>query len=95
MVNERSPAKAPIQSSQADEQLIQQAASTQLEKPAYPSSVPKFGQPTIPQSPLGRSALESKLFIKPKPARPEYHKDHHNTSKTSTHQLNHSGTNFA
>lgn len=80
MVNERSPTKAPLQSTQTNEQPTQQVAPAQLEKPAYPSSVPKFGQPTFPQSPLGRSALESNVFIKPKPPRPEYHKDQYITN---------------
>lgn len=79
MVNERLPPKAPLQSAVSNEPT-QQAEPAQLEKPVYPLSVPKFGQPSLPQSPLSRSTLESKVFIKPKPQRPEYHKQHHDTS---------------
>jgi SNF2 family DNA or RNA helicase len=75
MVNERSPAKAALQATKANEQPIQQIEPVQPVKPAYPSSVPKFGESTLPQSPLNRRALESNVFIKPKPPRPEYHKE--------------------
>ncbi len=80
MVNERSPGKGPLQATKANEQPIHQTEPAQQIKPVYPSSVPKFGETTLPQSPLGRKALESKVFIQPKPPRPEYHKEHPNTN---------------
>lgn len=88
MVNEQSHAKAPVQSAISNEQPTKQVEPAQVENPAYASSVPRFGQPTLPQSPLGRGAFDSKVFIKPKP-RPleEHHKEHHNTSTRNTHSL--------
>ena len=65
MVNERSPAKAPLQPVEAKDPA----------EAAYPAKAPQFGQPTLPQSPLHRvPPKESNVFIQPK-ARPEHHRD--------------------
>jgi hypothetical protein len=74
MVNERSPAKKPLNSVAANDQPPKMA------DPSYPSKpqatvVPQFGQPTLPQSPLHRPPQkETNVFIQPK-ARPEHHRD--------------------
>jgi hypothetical protein len=72
MVNERSPAKAPLLPVVPNDQpQVRQAESS---KPP-PFSVPQFGQPTLPQSPLHRMApKQSSVFIQPK-SRPEHHRD--------------------
>ncbi|KAH6713796.1 SNF2 family N-terminal domain-containing protein [Leptodontidium sp. MPI-SDFR-AT-0119] len=73
MVNERSPAKAPLQAVMPNEQSPKQAESSHAPKPQ--STVPQFGQPTFPSSPLHRAPVkDSGLFIQPK-SRPEHHRD--------------------
>ncbi|PVH84179.1 hypothetical protein DL98DRAFT_558444, partial [Cadophora sp. DSE1049] len=73
MVNERSPAKAPLQAVLPNEQPPKEAESSYAPKPQ--STVPQFGQPTFPSSPLHRApAKDSGLFIQPK-SRPEHHRD--------------------
>ncbi|EKD15197.1 uncharacterized protein L3040_001566 [Drepanopeziza brunnea f. sp. 'multigermtubi'] len=59
MVNERSPAK-------------KQSESPYAPKPF--SSVPQFGQPTMPSSPLHRPPAKDAMFIQPK-SRPEHHRE--------------------
>lgn len=74
MVNERSPAKAPLRPVVPNDQPPRAAESEASSKPAQ-STVPQFGQPTMPHSPLRRPAQkESSVFIQPK-ARPEHHRD--------------------
>ncbi|KAL2069667.1 hypothetical protein VTL71DRAFT_14346 [Oculimacula yallundae] len=73
MVNERSPAKAALPAAMLNEQPPKQAESSQPPKPY--STVPQFGQPTFPSSPLHRAPVkDSGLFIQPK-SRPEHHRD--------------------
>ncbi|TVY92442.1 putative ATP-dependent helicase [Lachnellula willkommii] len=81
MVNERSPAKAPLNPVEPNDQAPRTAESAFPSKP--PSSVPQFGQPTLPNSPFNRSQHQpqfqpqtkpSALFIQPK-SRPEHHRD--------------------
>ncbi|PBP23233.1 DNA repair protein [Diplocarpon rosae] len=73
MVNERSPAKAPRQSVMPNEQYPKQSERSYAPKSL--SSIPQFGQPTMPSSPLHRpAAKDSVLFIQPK-SRPEHHRD--------------------
>ncbi|KAH7397868.1 SNF2 family N-terminal domain-containing protein [Cadophora sp. MPI-SDFR-AT-0126] len=73
MVNERSPAKAPLQAVVLNEQPPKEAEISYAPKPQ--STVPQFGQPTFPSSPLHRApAKDSGLFIQPK-SRPEHHRD--------------------
>jgi hypothetical protein len=74
MVNERSPAKAPFRPATVNEQSTSQPDGTYLPKPMQAPSAPRFGETTLPHSPLNRAALESRVFIMPKPkpaARPE------------------------
>lgn len=74
MVNERSPAKAPLKPVVPNEQPSRMADHSYPSKP-QPTTVPRFGQPTLPQSPLHRPAQkESSVFIQPK-SRPEHHRD--------------------
>ncbi len=74
MVKERSPAKPPLKPVAADEPLPKTAESAPPTK-TFPSGVPKFGQPTLPQSPLRRAqARDSTVFLQPK-SRPELHRD--------------------
>jgi len=78
MVNERSPAKAPLAPVVPNEQPPRMADSSFPAKPP-PSSVPQFGQPTFPNSPLNRpqpqpQPKQSGMFIQPK-SRPEHHRD--------------------
>ncbi|KUJ23086.1 uncharacterized protein LY89DRAFT_679900 [Mollisia scopiformis] len=83
MVNERSPAKAPLRPVAPNEQPQSQSdgSSKPLPQPDLfssrppPSSVPQFGQPTIPHSPLNRGpSKQSSMFIQPT-TRPELHRD--------------------
>ncbi|TVY85303.1 putative ATP-dependent helicase [Lachnellula suecica] len=78
MVNDRSPAKAPLHPVVGNEQPPKKADSTYASKPPQ-SSVPQFGQPTLPNSPLNRGQpqyqpKQSSMFIQPK-SRPEHHRD--------------------
>lgn len=82
MVNERSPAKAPLAPVVPNEQPPRMADSSFPAKPPQ-SSVPQFGQPTFPNSPLNRSQSrpqpqpqpkQSSMFIQPK-SRPEHHRE--------------------
>jgi hypothetical protein len=74
MVNERSPAKATLLPRVGNEQPTRQE-ETSYKLNATPSSVPQFGQPTMPHSPLHRPApKDSGVFIQPK-SRPEHHRD--------------------
>jgi hypothetical protein len=79
MVKERSPAKVPLRPVEPNDQP--QPSQGNPSKPL--SSIPRFGEPTLPQSPLYRSAQQdhSELFIQPK-SRPEQHrpKEKHGTS---------------
>jgi len=73
MVNERSPAKASLQAAVLNEQGPKEGESSYAPKPK--STVPQFGQPTFPSSPLHRAPVkDSGLFIQPK-SRPEHHRD--------------------
>lgn len=83
MVKERSPAKVPLRPVVANEQSQSQAdgPSKPMPQPDLfasrppPSSVPQFGQPTLPQSPLNRGpSKQSSVFLQPK-NRPELHRD--------------------
>ena len=70
MVNERSPAKAV-----APNELPSRQTETSVPAKPPQSSVPQFGQPTLPQSPLNRPPpKQSSVFIQPK-SRPEHHRD--------------------
>lgn len=76
MVNERSPAKAPLLPVAPNEQPPPrtQAESAVLSKHTQVTG-PQFGQASALQSPLHRPAQkESNLFIRPK-SRPEHHRD--------------------
>jgi hypothetical protein len=74
MVNERSPATAPLNPVIPNEQPPRMADPSYPSKP-QPTTVPQFGQPTLPQSPLHRPAQkQSSVFIQPK-SRPEHHRD--------------------
>jgi hypothetical protein len=78
MVNERSPAKAPnapLNPVMANEQPQKQMESSYPFKAPQPS-IPQFGQPTLPHSPLNRAPAResSSVFIQPK-SRPEHHRD--------------------
>ncbi|KAH8601144.1 SNF2 family N-terminal domain-containing protein [Bisporella sp. PMI_857] len=77
MVNERSPAKAPLQPLAPNDQTPKHTggAGEYASKPA-PTSVPQFGAPTMPHSPLRRPTTqnESSLF-NPNKNRPEHHRD--------------------
>ncbi|CAL3962539.1 unnamed protein product [Diplocarpon coronariae] len=85
MVNERSPAKAPLQSVMPNQQYSKQSESSYAPKPL--SSIPQFGQPTILSSPLHRSAAkESNLFIQPK-SRPEHHRDNERPARPHSHAV--------
>jgi len=76
MVNERSPAMAPLRPVVANEQPpAQKSVNSVLSKPTQ-SIPPQFGKPSVPQSPLNRPAQkESNVFIQPK-SRPEHHRDY-------------------
>lgn len=70
MVNERSPAKAPLLPVMPNDQPPKQAQTSYPAKPAQP----QFGQPTMPHSPLHRPAQKhSNVFYQPK-SRPEHHR---------------------
>ena len=74
MVNERSPAKPALNPVAPNDQPPRVAGPAYPSKP-QPTTVPQFGQPTLPQSPLRRPApKESTAFIQPK-SRPEHHRD--------------------
>ena len=76
MVNERSPAKAPLLPVAPNEQPHPQtqAESAVLSKPTQVTG-PQFGQTSALQSPLQRPPQkESNVFIQPK-SRPEHHRD--------------------
>ncbi|KAF4637665.1 hypothetical protein G7Y89_g424 [Cudoniella acicularis] len=73
MVNERSPAKAPLRPVMANEQPPRIPDGLASKPPQ--SAVPQFGQPTLPHSPLHRPVQkDSGLFIQPK-SRPEHHRE--------------------
>ena len=84
MVNERSPAKASVPSVQPIAPKSQPAnyegAAAAYTTRLPPSSVPQFGAPTMPHSPLHRTAQrhsnpkDSVLFNTNK-SRPEHHRD--------------------
>lgn len=74
MVNERSPAKSPLNSIAPNDQPPKMADPSYPSKP-QPTAAPQFGLPTLPQSPLHKHAQkESSVFIQPK-SRPEHHRD--------------------
>jgi hypothetical protein len=86
MVNERSPAKAPLRPVVPNDQPppSQEAESSALSKPAQLTSA-QFGQHSKPQSTLNRPAhKESNVFMQPK-SRPEHHRD---TNKPGTTLFN-------
>ncbi|KAF8864829.1 hypothetical protein BDZ45DRAFT_581467 [Acephala macrosclerotiorum] len=86
MVNERSPAKAPLRpvvpneqhQSQPDASSKPTTQANLFASSLLPSSVPQFGQTSLPQSPLNRGSLgsskQNSMFIQPK-TRPELHRD--------------------
>lgn len=95
MVNERSPAKVPLRPVVANEQPQSQAdrVSKPLQQPDLfssrppPSSVPKFGHPTLPQSPLNRGpSKQSSVFLQPT-TRPELHRDQNRLAHTHLQAL--------
>lgn len=70
MVNERSPAKAPLHPVIPNEQPPKPTDNGFASKPPQP----QFGQPTMPHSPLHRPAQkQSNVFLQPK-SRPEHHR---------------------
>lgn len=77
MVNERSPAKVPLQAAAANE--VRRAADDVHRKALGSnalSSAPKFGEASLPQSPLFcPPPKEKSVFLQPK-NRPEHHRDH-------------------
>jgi len=74
MVNDRSPAKVPFVPVIPNEIPSSMADSSYPSKP-LPTTIPQFGQPTLPQSPLPRPAQkQSNVFLQPK-SRPEHHRD--------------------
>ncbi|KAF7861922.1 hypothetical protein EAF04_007803 [Stromatinia cepivora] len=73
MVREISPAK--VQAPRPEEPK-DQYRSSQSNAANHLSSIPRFGEATLPQSPLNRKSQQqySELFIQPK-SRPEFHRD--------------------
>lgn len=74
MVNERSPAKAPLYPVMANEQPRppREPESSLLSKPLQ-ATTSQFGRPSMPQSSLN-PPKESNVFFQPK-SRPEHHRD--------------------
>ncbi|KAI9650807.1 hypothetical protein NHQ30_000840 [Ciborinia camelliae] len=74
MVKERSPAKvpAPLRPEEPNDQY----RPSQSNAANHLSSIPRFGEPTLPQSPLNRKSQQqySELFVQPK-SRPEFHRE--------------------
>lgn len=70
MVNERSPAQAPSNPNPPNNLSTQQTVKSV--RPVQATDAPRFGQPTLPQSPMSKSALENKLAFRP--VRPDYPK---------------------
>lgn len=89
MVNERSPAKAPLLPLGGNA-LPPREEDTSYKIKSMQSSVPQFGQPTMPHSPLHRPAQkDSSVFMQPK-SRPEHHRDSDRTGifyRTSSKHL--------
>jgi hypothetical protein len=81
MVIERSSAKAPLSSIKPIEQAVMQNEEPNTSKPAVPYAAPRFGESTMPQSPLNRATLESKVLIMPKPSKPDFQRDQPKTSR--------------
>lgn len=79
MVNERSPAKAPLHPVMPNEQPPPPRGVEGAALPKHAQlATPQFGLPSMPQSPLYRPAQkESSVFIQPK-SRPEHHRDTNN-----------------
>jgi hypothetical protein len=74
MVNERSPAKAPLRPVIPNDQPPQMSQGSNPAK-AVQANAPQFGQSSLPQSPLPKiSQKNSSVFIQPK-ARPEHHRE--------------------
>lgn len=72
MVNERAPAKAvprPVSRDSDDG-----APAPKFNYASGLGEAPRFGQTSLPQSPLVRKPKESSMFIQPK-SRPEHHRD--------------------
>ena len=85
MVNERSPAKAPLHPVMAGEQhrAPLEAESSLLSK-SLQATTPQFGQPNLPQSSLHLPAQkESNVFFQPK-SRPEHHRNANNLGMVLT-----------
>ncbi|ESZ94318.1 hypothetical protein SBOR_5314 [Sclerotinia borealis F-4128] len=74
MVKERSPAKmqVPLRPEEPNDQY----RPSQSNAANHLSSIPRFGEPMLPQSPLNRKSREqySELFVQPK-SRPEFHRE--------------------
>jgi len=75
MVNERSPAKAVPRPGSSDNE---KAPAPKYNFSSNMAEAPRFGQSSLPQSPLHRNpsmkSKEDAMFIKPK-SRPEHHRD--------------------
>ncbi|KAB8294038.1 hypothetical protein EYC80_009496 [Monilinia laxa] len=74
MVREISPAKVPA--AFRSEESNDQYRHSQSNGTSHLSSIPRFGETTLPQSPLNRKSQQqhSELFVKPK-SRPEFHRE--------------------
>jgi hypothetical protein len=78
MVNERSPGKPNGQPTSSGQQPATKVYDNPYGTSTAPASaVPKFGEATLPQSPLARTdynrpGVDSNLFIRPKPRQPEF-----------------------
>lgn len=63
-----------------DENMIPQKLSA-------PTAAPRFGETTLPQSPLNRAALEAKVFLKPKPPRPDFYRQEPKSNHPHLHAV--------
>jgi SNF2 family DNA or RNA helicase len=96
MVRERSPGKSDARPSSSGQQSSQKVYNNPVGLSTAPASaVPRFGEATLPQSPLNRNTFnrpnaDSNLFIKPKPPRPEFTR----VPQTSNHPHLHAAKEF-
>lgn len=75
MVNERSPAKAPLRSVEPNEQPHPRKIEVSVASKSVQPIAPQFGQASLPNTTLQRPAQkESSVFIQPK-SRPEHHRE--------------------
>ncbi len=80
MVNERSPAKAPLQPTKANEQSTQPSQIVLPPKPVQNMSAPRFGETSLPQSPLNRKTVESHPALLPRQPQSGNHSQPPNTT---------------